>query len=228
MAIEKFDIFGTPAVGIFACATDRFCIVPASIRSAAIEHLEATLQVPCIKLEVAFKRLIGVMMVANSKGVLVPNHVDPKDEEEITKVFEAEFPDVKIHMLNETKLNALGNLIATNDSGAVASSKFQPEILPVIQETLGVQVIPAKIATSPLVGTKIVANSKGTLVTPLATNDEAEAFRAVFNTESWDFSTVCLGMDSLHIGMIANSNGAVVGSSTSGPELARISDILGV
>ncbi len=224
--LERLDAFGSNTVGISLLATDAYCIIPGGTKAKVKERLEAVLKVPCIEIDASFKRLVGVMMVGNTRGLLLPNHVGPHDEEAIIKAME-KVGNIKILVLEQSKLNALGNLISTNDKGAVASSKLTPESISAIEDVLGVKSIQARINNSPLVGTKLVANSRGCLVSPLATNEEAESFKRIFGVENADFTTVCLGMEAIRVGMIANSNGALVGNSTSGPEMARISEILG-
>nr|MDO8118833.1 translation initiation factor IF-6 [Candidatus Sigynarchaeota archaeon] len=225
--LERLDAFGTMTVGVHGVTTDRFCLVPGETKLRIRERLETVLQVPCIPLEVSFKRLIGVMVACNSNGILLPNHVHPNDEAIISKALEAlPGPPVKVHVLEESKPNALGNLIAANDTGAIASIKIPETAMPSLESTLGVNVIQGKIANSSLVGTKIVANSKGVLVTPLASDEEANDIKVLFGVANVDFTTVCLGIEAIKVGMIANSHGAIVGNATSGPEMARISDVL--
>jgi translation initiation factor 6 len=227
--LDRLDAFGTSnTIGISLFATDTYCFAPGGSKTKVHERLEEILQVPCFELDVSFKRLIGVMMVGNSRGLLLPNHVSPEDEERIQKAAEEKIPGLRVEVLEQTKLNALGNLIAVNEFGAVVSNKLTPESIRTIETVLGVKTLQASINDSSLVGTKIIANSKGCLVSPLATNEEAETFRKVFQVEQVDFTTVCLGMEAIRVGMVANSFGAIVGNSTSGPEMARISEVLEV
>ncbi|MBN2153598.1 MAG: translation initiation factor IF-6 [Candidatus Lokiarchaeota archaeon] len=225
--LERLDAFGSNTVGISLLATDTYCIAPGGTKSKVKERLEAVLKVPCIEVDASFKRLVGVMMVGNSRGLLLPNHISPNDEETIVKAMD-QVGGIKVLVLEQSKLNALGNLISTNDKGAVASSKLTPESIEAIEGVLGVRSMQARINNSPLVGTKLVSNAKGCLVSPLATNEEAESFKRILGVENADFTTVCLGMESIRVGMVANSHGALVGNSTSGPEMARISDVLEV
>jgi translation initiation factor 6 len=225
--LERLNNFGANTVGISLIATDRYCLAPGGIKAKVRERLEAVMQVPIVEIDASFKLLLGIMMVGNSNALLLPNHVSPHDEEVIVKAMD-KIGGVKVFVLEQSKLNALGNLIATNDKGAIVSSKLTPESIETIESVLGVKVQQARINNSPLVGTKIVVNSKGVLVSPLATNEDAESFKKVLGVEEVDFTTVCLGMESIRVGMVANSSGAVVGNTTSGPELARISDVLSV
>ncbi|NMC04119.1 MAG: hypothetical protein GYA24_02845, partial [Candidatus Lokiarchaeota archaeon] len=185
--LERLDAFGSNTIGISLLATDAYCLVPSGIKPKVKGRIEAVLQVPCIEIDASFKRLVGVMMAGNSRGLLLPNHVSPHDEETIINAI-TRIGNVKVHVLEQSKLNALGNLIATNDKGAVASSKLTPESVAVIENVLGVKSIQARINNSPLVGTKLVANAKGCLVSPLATNEEAESFKRIFDVDNTDFT----------------------------------------
>lgn len=226
--IERMDIFGTSTIGIFACPTDRYCIVPGGMKEAIVNRLEQVLAVPVIPVDLIFKKLAGVMLAGNSNGILLPNHIAPHDEEMLVNALESRVPGLTIRVLEESKANALGNLIAASDKAAVVSPKIPASSLPVIEQVLKVRVAHARPATSPLVGTKMVANASGCLFSPLVTDDEANTFKTIFNVEQADFTTVCLGLEAIRVGLIANSHGAIVGNATSGPEIARISEVLGV
>jgi len=140
--LERLDAFGSNTVGISLLATDAYCIAPGGIKPKVKERLEAVLQVPCIEIEVSFKRLVGVMMVGNTRGLLLPNLVSPHDEEAIVNAME-KVVSIKVFVLEQSKLNALGNLISTNDKGVVASSKITPESISAIEGVLGVKSIQA-------------------------------------------------------------------------------------
>lgn len=226
--LERLNLFGSSTIGIHACVTDSYCLVSGTLKQSIVERLENAFKVPCIPLNVSFKRILGIMMVGNSRGLLLPNHINPNDEEKIRDAVEEVVSNINVHVLEESKLNALGNLIATNDKGALISSKFSIETLDVITDVLGVKARKTRINNSALVGTKIVANSKGCLVTPLASDELAESLNEAYAVENVDFSTVCMGIESIRIGILANSTAAFVGESTSGPEMARISEILEV
>ncbi|MHA1792466.1 MAG: translation initiation factor IF-6 [Promethearchaeota archaeon] len=226
--LERLNILGAPTIGIHAFATDRYCLLPGNVKTTIVNRIETILEVPCIQLDISIQKLVGVMLVGNSNGILVPNHINPNDEEIITRTIKEELPDINIRVLEESKLNALGNLIAANDSAAIVSSKIPQDALKPIEDVLGVEVMRMKVNNSPLVGTKIVVNSKGCMVSPLASDEEMNKIQAFFKVEQGDFVTVCHGMEAIRIGIIANSNGAIVGDSTSGPEAARIAEVLDV
>ncbi|MHA1681716.1 MAG: translation initiation factor IF-6 [Promethearchaeota archaeon] len=225
--LERLNILGNPAIGISCCITDAYYILPGNVKEHVLKATSEIFNVPRITLDISIRMLVGVMFVGNSKGLLIPNHLSPNDEEKVLDAMSV-VPGVEVRVLEESKLNALGNLVATNDHGAVISRKFEDDVIAPIEETLKVPVVKKNLSSSPLVGTRIVANSHGCVVSPLATNEEAESLKSIFKVDNVDFTTVCLGMEAIRVGMLANSHGAIVGDSTSGPEMARISDVLGV
>ena len=223
--LERLNIFGNQAIGIFSCATDKYCLIPGTFKNTIREKMEQILQVPIIPLNISFKKLIGVMMVGNSNGLLIPNHANPQDQVQIRDAMSV-VDNVNIHMLEESKLNALGNLISANDNGALISNKLPDSCIEAVEDILGVKVKKTRVGNSLLVGTKLVVNGHGVLVSPLARDEQVDQFKNFFKVDNSDFTTVNLGMESIRIGIISNSHGALVGNPTSGPELARISDIL--
>ncbi|MBD3187243.1 translation initiation factor IF-6 [Candidatus Bathyarchaeota archaeon] len=225
--LRRLNILGTPATGIHACATDRYCLVPGRIKEKVVEIMKDVLQIPCMRLNISIQKLLGVMLVGNSNGLILPNHLPPNDERNIMKAME-EFTDVDVHVLEESKLNALGNLIATNDRGTIVSRKVPDNALGPISDCLGTEVVKMPFSNFKLVGTRVVSNKLGCLVSPLATDEEARSLKDIFKVDVVDFTTVCLGIEAIRIGIISNSNGALVGDTTSGPELARISEVLSI
>ena len=95
-----------------------------------------------------------------------------------------------------------------------------------IRDTLDVEVEKGTIANSPLVGAVAVATNRGLAAHPMASEEELIFLRELFKVPV-DVSTVNCGSPYLRIGVVANSHGAVVGSETTGPEMARLEVALG-
>jgi len=223
LSITKLSFGTNPYIGAYLRATDKYVLAPPEIKPSAIELIAKTLKVPVIKVHIGNSSLLGVFTAANSNGLILPDFATDDD----IKMLKRELPDdINIIQL-PTKYNAIGNLIITNDHGAICSPVFDDSILKLIEDALNVEIIRKRIVSSDIVGTIGVATNKGALFHPLTTDDELELISNVLHVPV-DIGTVNLGSPYIAIGLVANSNGALVGSETTGPEIVKISHALNI
>ena len=124
------------------------------------------------------------------------------------------------------KYTAVGNIIAANDHGAIAGPKVGEKAVKVIEDTLKVPVEISSIADSNIIGSSSLVTNKGFLVHRDASYEDLDFVEEVFKVEG-NIGTVCKGMPLVGACGIANSQGAIVGESTTGPEMARLEESLG-
>ena len=167
---------------------------------------------------IAGTRIIGAMMVMNSNGILVPATAL---DEEIQILRQAS--GLKVERL-KTKFTAIGNLISSNDKGAIISSLFENEVLEQVQDVLGVPTNSMTVGGYVQIGSAIVATNLGAAVHPKATDEEIKNISDILKVPV-EPVTVNGGIPFLSYGMLANSKSVIVGSPTSGPELVMISRI---
>jgi translation initiation factor 6 len=165
--------------------------------------------------------LAGALACANSNGMLLPNYVREEELTQIKSVFKGNIT------IMETKKTAYGNLVLTNDKGAVVDPRFKPSERKKISETLGVEAVPTEIAGLPYVGSLAVATNKGVLAHPLLKDEERKILENVFKVPV-DVGTVNCGVPYVGTGLLANSHAAVAGSMTTGPEMFIIGNALDV
>jgi translation initiation factor 6 len=165
--------------------------------------------------------LAGALACANSNGILLPNYVRDEELTQIKSVFEGNIT------IMETKKTAYGNLVLTNDKGAVVDPRFKASEIKKISETLGVEAVPTEIAGLPYVGSLAVATNKGVLSHPLLKDEERKILENVFKVPV-DVGTVNCGVPYVGTGLLANSHAAVAGSMTTGPEMFIIGNALDV
>ena len=96
-----------------------------------------------------------------------------------------------------------------------------------IGDVLGVDAIRSKVAGQETVGSLMVANNKGILTHPDITGDEVERIGAAMRVPVM-VGTVCFGSPYVGAGVAASDSYALVGSGSTGPELNRIEDALGL
>jgi translation initiation factor 6 len=77
------------------------------------------------------------------------------------------------------------------------------------------------------VGSSAVATNKGALVSPHASDEELDLLAEVLGVPT-SVGTVNRGIPYVKSGLLVNSKGAVAGSRTTGPELDRIEESMGL
>jgi translation initiation factor 6 len=219
LTVSKLSLQGSPNVGIYALATNRYILAPPKTSELKARLLEKTLNAPLVRSSFAGTILLGVYAAANSNGMVLPDIIG---EEEL-KAFSAVVGNVA---QVESRRNALGNLVLVNDHGAlVAESLYrEKEVVRAIRDTLGVEVAVGRIAGLPYVGSLASANNKVALVHPERSDEEAEFLASVLKVQV-DSGTVNRGSPFVGAGMLCNDSGVVVGSLTAGPELMIISNL---
>jgi len=219
--IAKTTILGNSGLGVFALSTEKYAIVPFGVKEKTEETLVETLKVKVIQTTISNSVLVGTMAVGNSNTVFVPSNVG---EKEFNTLKDSLGDNVEIIELN-SKLTALGNLMVLNDKGAIISDMFEKNAQKQIQDVLNFEVTVGSMLGSPLVGSIIMSTNKGALVHPLLSEEEIQEISSIFKVKT-DVCTINRGIPYPRVGILANSNGAVIGTDSTGPESMRIFEIL--
>ncbi|ABL87636.1 translation initiation factor 6 (aeIF-6) [Pyrobaculum islandicum DSM 4184] len=217
--IAPVRIFGSPSVGVFIATNNTVTFLPPDAPEKIDDVVRNTLRTSIARFTVAKSPLLGIFLVLNDNGVLL----SALALEEEVRLFKA--LGLNVGVVN-SKYTAISNLILANNKVAVVSPLLEPEVRKIIVDTLGVEVIVDTIAGNPLVGSLAVANSRGVLVAPEATDEDLKKLSEYFKTRV-DVGTVNKGRSFIRGGIVVNDNGALVGDETAGPELMRITQVLG-
>ena len=221
MPLFLFDVFGNASIGVYSLVNDKIAILPPQVPETKRHKVENWLKVKVIPTTIGKSVIIGVLACSNSNGIILPPFTD---EEEIESIKSAS--DLNITVMN-TKKTAYGNMVLANDKGAIVGSELEKEDVNKIKDTLGVEVVSSKIAGLSYVGSLATATNKGVLAHPLLKDEEREVMEDVFKVPV-DVGTVNCGIPYVATGLLANSNGAVVGLLTTGPEMFIIGQALDV
>jgi len=221
LAVYLSSIVGSPSIGVYSLATDRFVLIPKMVPKEKAERTAEWLKVKLIQTSISGSVLIGALACANSNGILLPNSVRAEELATIKSCFEGNIT------VMETKKTAYGNLVLANDYGALVDPRFKENEIRQIAETLNVNAVPSEIAGLPYVGSLAVATNKGVLAHPLLKDDERKVLEGVFKVPI-DVGTINCGIPYVGTGLIANSYAAVAGSMTTGPEMFIIGNALDV
>jgi translation initiation factor 6 len=222
LGIFLSSIFGSASIGVFSLLTDHLLIVPSLAPETRMKKLGEQLKVKTVFTTIDYSLLIGALACGNSKGLVLPHFVQEEELQPICAVTNKN--DVRITIM-ETKRTAYGNMVLANDFGAIVDPRITPETLKLISDTLGVEAVHGEIAGLPYVGSLASATNKGVLAHPLIKDEEKELLKSVLRVPV-EVGTVNCGLPYVKTGLLGNSNGAVAGLLTTGPELFIIESAL--
>ena len=218
MAIYKYTFYKSPNIGIFVKANDTLIFIPHGFAETKSEKLAEYLQVREARTSIAGTRLLGPMSVLNNNGILLPSIASDEEVESIRQASQ-----LNVERVN-SRFTAIGNLIATNDNGAIVSPLLKGEVDRQVQDVLGVPAYTMAVGGFVQTGSMVIATNVGAGVHPKASEDEVRQVSEILQVPA-EPVTVNGGIPFLTSGVIANSKAVVVGSLTSGPELIMLSRV---
>ena len=218
MKVLQTDFFGDHNIGLYAKASNKFCLVGELISQNYSQKISEVLGAEVVPARISKTEFIGIFSSLNSNGIVLP---------EITT--ESEILKLKSLGLNigilKSRHTATGNLILCNDRGAVVSILIGKKEKKMIENVLGVEANYSTISGIHLVGSCGVSTNKGCLIHRDASEEELKKIGEFLKVKA-DIGTVNFGSPFVCSGIIANSKGALAGQSTSGPEIARVMEAL--
>ena len=219
MPIILADVFGSPNIGVYCFANENIAIVPPGLTQHKINQFADTLGVRICNTTIGGSTLVGALVTGNSNAVLVPHTIRDYELDRIR-----EFSTV---VIVNSKWTALGNVILTNDSGAVVHPEASEEILSAVSDELKVSPVLSTLGALSFVGALGVATDRGALLSPNTSEEERVAVKNALHVEA-ELSSTNGGVAFVKSGILANSRGAVVGPLTRGAELMQVSRTLGL
>jgi translation initiation factor 6 len=215
MIAQQLMVEGETFVGLIGLATDKYAILSPQFRQ------DDALGVPTLKTKAYGTNLIGMFCQGNSNGILLPYFVT-NEELQAVKDFASKL-GVAVGRVNE-KYTALGNMIACNDRAAFVADEIRD--YKEIKDVLGVEVLCGDIGGRMEIGAYVLPTNKGFIAHPDA-EKKLQELESIFKVKGM-VGTVNCGVPYVKSGLIANSNGYITGMRTTGIELQRIEDALGL
>jgi translation initiation factor 6 len=210
---------GSPYLGVYVRVGDTFAIVPDDTPTPVERDLVRLLGVRVVRTTVLDCEVVGALVAANSKGIIVGGEVDPDER----GTLEAIAPlTVVAH-----RQNAMGNNILVNDSGALVHPEFSDNAVTTIGRALGVRAERGTIAGLGTVGMAGVATNRGVVLHPRATEKEAALVTEVLQVPVHR-STANFGVPIVGACIVANSQGMIVGRPTTPVEVVHLQEGLGI
>lgn len=218
MNAAKYAINGSDCVGAFALTTDRYVFAGRGITESSKKFLADMLGAEALSLSIGGMDLVGVLARANSNGIIVSNLVTERELDAIKGMKLG----INIEVLG-SPLNAIGNNILANDSLAIVNPEYSGGDIAVIGDVLGVEVLSCPIGNFKTVGANDILTNKGLVINNHASDEEKEKLDGKIGFDSVR-STANMGSLGIGIAVVANSNGALIGDTTTGYEFSRIID----
>ena len=216
MAIIRMGFSRNPYLGAYSLCTDKIALLPSNFYFDD-RKVESALKVHGVRSDVDRSPLIGILAASNSNSVICSELFEVGSGGEKLSLDVAQLPG---------KFTAFGNIILANDYGAIANPEMPDDVLKLVSEKFRVPVERGTIAGIKNVGAVGVATNRGALVHPDASSEEVKFVEKALGVPV-EVGTACGGVKFVGLCMTANSNGAIVGMTTTGPELGRIESALG-
>ncbi len=221
MTIIKSQVFGRSLIGVFLSGNSSCIFYPSTILKATLKKFQNTFEEPLYPLSINNSNLLGVYMVSNKYGIILPNMIG---DDELSHLKSTVSGEMNIGIINSID-NAFGNLILCNDKGAIIST-FLKKNRKEIEDILNVETVVYDFARSYLPGSVSLANNHGCLVSPLANDDEIDFLNSILKVKEIDVSTINRGMPYLSSGAVVNDNSGIFGVDSTGPEMMRLTNVL--
>jgi len=218
MNAAKYAINGSDCVGAFALATDRYVFAGSGITESSKRYLASVLGVEVLGMSIGGMDFVGMLMRANSNGMLISNLVTDREMEAVR----AMKLDMNIKRF-DSPLNAVGNNILANDKIAIVNPEYSNGDMSIIQDVLGVEVISKTVGSFKTVGANDILTNKGLVINNHVSDEEKKKLDDETGFDSVR-STANMGSLGIGIAVVANSNGALIGDTTTGYEFSRIVD----
>ena len=221
----KLNFHGDPNVGLHGLATEKFCLLGRCATHEQTAEIESVLKVPAIQVGLYGTDLVGLFAVATSDSVLLPEIIFPNElkavKEKLAKL------NVDVHTI-KTEHTALGNNILINETHGIISTVYDKKATEQIKKAFPkVKFEQFDLSGLTIPGSLGKVTVKGGVFSPNISYLEIKKLEKLFGFEI-GLGTVNMGNPFLSSGIIANSNGLVIGTMCSGYEMSRIFESLGL
>ena len=213
------EIQGSPLVGLFAYATNSYCLVGSAIPDEAKKSFAKALEVEIIELTIAGSSQIGAYLTGTENMLLVPNIITDKEKHILEK---HKIPYVII----QTSHTALANNLILNDKFCFYIADMESSAVKQITESLNIPAEELDLPDWEVIGSITKITSKGGLIQ----KDVPESIQSYIEEKlqlKLEQGTVNFGSHVLGGGIVANDKGMVIGKASAGIEITNADMALG-
>lgn len=221
MGILRIDVYGSPNIGVYCHSNETTAILPPGLPKKKLDNFHNYLGVRTCVTNIGGCALVGVLVAANSNGIVLPHTVQDHELQAIREGL-----DIGVTVAQE-RWTAFGNIVLANDNGAIIHPGAPESLARTVGTALNVDIVTGTIGGLPYVGSLAVATNKGVLAHHALTDREREVIEKTLKVPV-EAGTINGGVPYIRAGLLANTKGAVVGPLTAGPELMAITRSLGI
>lgn len=217
----RTSIFGSTNIGVFLEATDEYVFLRPDVEEELSGVIGEELSGELVGSTIGGSTTVGSLCTGNTSGLVTSGRLTAFEQESLedaTGLSVVGLPG---------RINAAGNIIVANDFGAVVHPELSESAVESISTGLDVDVAKGTVGGMQTVGSAAVATNEGVLCHPQTTEREFETIESVLDVPA-DIGTINYGGPLIGASLVANSNGYIVGDDTTGPELGRIEEALGL
>ncbi len=212
----KIAYYNNPNIGLFFKLNNSVCLAPFSLTKGLKNTIEERMDVKIIQTSILHTDIIGIYTIMNDNGVIVP---DLAEEEK--KLLKKELNIFESH----SKFNAFGNNLVINNKIGLINEEIPKNDIKKYEDVLGIELIPKKIANHKTVGSLMVMNDRGFLVSYLVSEEEKKELEMELNLKG-ERGTINMGSGFISLGALVNNNSYLVGSSSTGYEIGKLEEAL--
>ncbi len=218
MSIYLYNVYRNPNVGLFLKVSERTLLIPQGYPERKGKLMAEMLRVNFYYASAGGGRLLGPLMVMNSSGALVTKFATDDEVAGIERSISG-----KVERLDSI-YTSVGNLFLVNDYGGIASPILSDREVEQASRVLKVKFIRMPIAGYFQVGAVGLATNNGALLHPMSNGEELKKAKEALGVDV-DVGSINGGVPFVASGIVGNTNGLIVGRSTTGPELMIISRV---
>jgi translation initiation factor eIF-6, putative len=218
LSIYLYNVYRNPNVGLFLKVSERALLIPYGYPERKGKLMAEMLKVNFYYASAGGGRLLGPLLSINTSGALITKFAT--DDEIISLEKSINCPVERLDSI----YTSAGNLLLVNDYGGIASPILSDREVEQASRVLKIKLIRMPIAGYFQVGAVGVATNKGALLHPMASEEELKKAREILGVDV-DVGSINGGVPFVASGIVGNTNGLIVGKSTTGPELMIISRV---
>ncbi len=216
--ISLMDFEGNPNIGIYIFVNDKFCLLGPQVPKSRKEEIQNTLGVPVYNVTVLATELLGIFIAGNNDFILVPDMYD-YEKNELEKICKEH--EVKLITLDDVQ-NTYGNNLCVGNKKILINPNYPDEFLKKLRKDTKYEVIPVLHSEHKAIGStmKFVCGKYF-----LSQEYEEKHVKQILK-EIGGIGTINKGSNYISSGFVGNSNGAIIGSSSSTVEIQAIIESL--
>ena len=219
MGVGLIDYNGNPNIGLYAFATDDYCLVPETAPEKFVNQIIKNLEVEVIRLNIAGTPLLGALLISAGKKLFVPKIVLDREINKLKQL------GIK-HKIIDSELTALGNNIFVGKKTMLLNPDYDKETRKILEKETGLKTELLKINDLKTPGSLMKGNDYGVVMSSLL-EQKSRLLRRKLGFENFETTTVNFGNPFISLGIIVNNKGLLLGKTTTGYEAMQIQRALG-